>query len=75
MPLFEYQCVDCQGRDQRVAGLDDHTAACAECGGLMLRLDEDVFAPYGATEDRGPETETECTGHCQHLPGTGGLTP
>ncbi len=46
MPIYEYQCVDCSDRDQRVAGLDDHTALCAQCGGLMLRLDEDVFKPY-----------------------------
>jgi putative FmdB family regulatory protein len=46
MPIYEYQCVDCGGRDQRVAGLDDHTALCSQCGGLMLRLDEDVFQPY-----------------------------
>jgi len=44
MPLYEYQCVDCIEKDQRVAGIDDHTALCAKCGGLMLRLDEDVFA-------------------------------
>jgi hypothetical protein len=29
-----------------VAGLDDHTALCTQCGSLMLRLDEDVFQPY-----------------------------
>ena len=46
MPIYEYQCVDCSSRDQRVAGLDDHTALCTQCGGLMLRLDEDVFQPY-----------------------------
>ena len=46
MPVYEYQCVDCDGRDQRVAGLDDHTALCTQCGGLMLRLDEDVFQAY-----------------------------
>ncbi len=46
MPIYEYQCVDCGGRDQRVAGLDDHTAMCVPCGGLMLRLDEDVFHAY-----------------------------
>ena len=46
MPIYEYQCVDCTGRDQRVAGLDDHIALCTQCGGLMLRLDEDVFLPY-----------------------------
>ncbi len=46
MPLYDYQCVDCRGLDQRVAGLDDHTAICIQCGGLMLRLDEDVFQAY-----------------------------
>jgi len=38
--------VDCGSRDQRVAGLDDHTAMCVGCHGLMLRLNEDVFQPY-----------------------------
>ena len=46
MPIYEYQCVDCRGQDLRVAGLDDHTALCAQCGSMMLRLDEDVFKPY-----------------------------
>ncbi len=46
MPIYEYQCVDCRGVDERVAGLDDQTAICVQCGGLMLRLDEDVFRPY-----------------------------
>ena len=46
MPIYEYQCVDCGSRDQRVAGLDDHTAFCINCEGLMLRVDEDVFLPY-----------------------------
>ena len=46
MPIYEYQCVDCGGRYQRVAGLDDHTALSPQCSGLMLRLDEDVSQPY-----------------------------
>ncbi len=46
MPIYEYQCVDCGEQDHRVAGLDDHTALCFQCGGLMLRLDEDIFQPY-----------------------------
>ena len=46
MPIYEYQCVDCGGQDQRVAGLDDHAALCTQCSGLMLRLDEDIFRPY-----------------------------
>jgi hypothetical protein len=28
------------------AGLEDHTAICIACEGLMLRLNEDVFQPY-----------------------------
>lgn len=46
MPLYEYQCIGCEDRDHRVAGLDDHTARCIRCGGSMLRLDEDIFQPY-----------------------------
>jgi len=48
MPIYDYQCVDCGGREQRVTGLDDHTALCSCCGGLMLRGDEDLFTPYFA---------------------------
>lgn len=48
MPLYDYQCTDCRIRDTRIAALDDHTAFCTRCGGLMLRLDEDVFTPYFA---------------------------
>jgi putative FmdB family regulatory protein len=43
MPLYDYQCVDCGAQDLRLAGIDDHTALCVECGGLMLRLDVDIF--------------------------------
>ena len=57
MPIYDYQCVDCGGRDQRVAGVDDHTALCAACGGLMLRLDEDVWQGYfEATGGQGGHT-------------------
>ncbi|RJR33569.1 MAG: hypothetical protein C4567_16685 [Deltaproteobacteria bacterium] len=46
MPLYEYQCLDCGNRDERLAGLDDHTAVCLLCRGLMLRQDEDLFGRY-----------------------------
>jgi putative FmdB family regulatory protein len=46
MPLYSYECMDCHQREQRIAGADDHTALCVACGGLMLRLDVDVFQPY-----------------------------
>ncbi len=55
MPVYEYQCLDCSGVDQRVAGLDDQTAVCARCRGLMLRLDEDVFQPYFENHEELPE--------------------
>jgi putative FmdB family regulatory protein len=45
MPLYEFQCVDCGDRDERVAKVDDCTAICANCGGLLLRLAEDLFTP------------------------------
>jgi hypothetical protein len=38
--------LDCPCQDKRVAGLDDHTALCIQCGGVMLRRDEDVFRAY-----------------------------
>lgn len=45
MPIYDYQCIGCGERDQRLAGCDDHIAICAQCGSLML-CDEDVFWPY-----------------------------
>jgi len=61
MPNYDYQCVDCGDRDSRVAGLDDHTALCAQCGGLMLRLDEDVFHPYFESTDEAMQVlDGEC---------------
>jgi putative FmdB family regulatory protein len=59
MPIYQYQCVDCGGLDLRVAGLDDHTALCAQCGALMLRLDEDVFRPYFAEIARTSRSESK----------------
>jgi putative FmdB family regulatory protein len=46
MPAYEYKCIDCGAEEERIAGLDDNTALCVDCGSLMLRLDEDVFRPY-----------------------------
>jgi hypothetical protein len=40
--------VDCGDRDERLAGVDDYTAICTNCGGLMLQLEEDLFTPYFA---------------------------
>ena len=54
MPLYTYQCLDCGAGEARVAGLDDHTALCQWCRGLMLRQDEDVFKPYFQEDDSRP---------------------
>lgn len=46
MPAYQYQCVQCQTSETRIGGVDDHVAVCNRCGHLMLRLDNDLFAPY-----------------------------
>jgi putative FmdB family regulatory protein len=67
MPLYEYQCVDCSAREQMVAGLDDHVTLCLQCGGLMLRLEGDLFTPYFAApillvKEKGNAKDTEKSG-------------
>ena len=51
MPLYNYLCVDCGEEDPRIAGVDDYTALCVVCGGLMLRLDEDIWTPLWAEQE------------------------
>jgi putative FmdB family regulatory protein len=46
MPLYDYQCLNCGAQEALVAALDDHTAICLLCGGLMQRRAEDLFQPY-----------------------------
>jgi len=46
MPIYSYQCVECGDQDGRIGGLDDHTALCMVCGGVMVRLEQDPFSPY-----------------------------
>jgi predicted anti-sigma-YlaC factor YlaD len=46
MPAYYYHCTHCQKTDCRIGGVDDHLAVCAHCRNLMLRLDDDLFAPY-----------------------------
>ena len=46
MPIYGYRCLDCGSWDQRVAGLDDDTAMCTKCGGLMLRVADNIWGPY-----------------------------
>ncbi len=46
MPIYCYRCLDCGSWDQRVVGLDDETAVCIKCGGVMLRVAENILEPY-----------------------------
>jgi putative FmdB family regulatory protein len=67
MPLYDYQCVDCSAWEKMVAGLDDHVALCPQCGGLMLRLEGDLFTPYFAlpilsVQEKGNAKDTEKSG-------------
>lgn len=41
MPAYDYTCTACAAKDVRIAGIDDHTAICGECGQVMVR-DQDV---------------------------------
>jgi putative FmdB family regulatory protein len=53
MPLYDYQCVDCGAKDQRIGAIDDGCALCVACGGLMLRITD----PFINLWDDG---ETKC---------------
>ena len=45
MPLYRYECVKCGVHDDRIGGVDDGAALCVLCGGVMLRLNKDIFKP------------------------------
>lgn len=45
MPLYSYRCPNCHTIDKRIAGVDDHTAICIKCEGVMLRKDMDIWGP------------------------------
>lgn len=46
MHIYCYRCLDCGSWDQKVAGLDDDLAICTNCGGLMLRMADNIMGPY-----------------------------
>jgi putative FmdB family regulatory protein len=46
VPLYDYRCADCGAWDRRIGGLDDHTALCSRCRGLMMRVTEDIYQGY-----------------------------
>ena len=47
--LIAFKCADCQIIEERISAPFEITALCL-CGGLMLRLDEDLSYPKRATQ-------------------------
>jgi putative FmdB family regulatory protein len=48
MPLYDYKCRACNLAEQRLAGIDDRTLLCTECGEVMDRQisDDEAFRFY-----------------------------
>jgi putative FmdB family regulatory protein len=53
MPVYEYTCTNCNQREIRITGIDDHTVICDQCGQVMVRqMDVDaLLAPYTETPE------------------------
>ncbi|MCB2187481.1 MAG: hypothetical protein KQJ78_13755 [Deltaproteobacteria bacterium] len=54
MPAYNYSCTNCGNRETRIAGIDDHTVLCDQCGQVMVRRAdvESLLASYAATAKR-----------------------
>lgn len=53
MPAFEYVCTNCETREVRITGIDDHTALCDGCGQVMVRrVDLDALLASYKTASR-----------------------
>ena len=50
MPLYEYECRACGLTEERLAGIDDRTLICTECGEVMDRQisDDEAISYYWA---------------------------
>ncbi len=48
MPFYEYHCSECHLQETRIAGIDDQTVTCTQCGALMVRITSpvDVLRAY-----------------------------
>ena len=48
MPLYMYACRACDLTEERLAGIDDRTLICTECGEVMDRQisDDEAFSFY-----------------------------
>lgn len=54
MPVYEYTCTNCNQREIRITGIDDHTVICDQCGQVMVRqMDVDaLLAPYAEASEQ-----------------------
>ncbi len=60
MPLYFYGCRACGLVEERVAGIDDRTLICTECGEVMDRQisDDEAFSFYWNDPSTEEATET-----------------
>ncbi|MEW6267541.1 MAG: zinc ribbon domain-containing protein [Thermodesulfobacteriota bacterium] len=60
MPLYSYRCRACDLLEDRLAGIDDRTLICTECGEVMDRQisDDEAFSYYwtGSSADETVKT-------------------
>ena len=54
MPAYDYVCSNCEAREQRIGGLDDHTVICDQCGQVMVRQGDldSLLASYSQTQQK-----------------------
>ncbi len=61
MPVYHYQCLYCGNCDLRLSGLNDYMTLCSQCGGLMLRLDDDFLWQFCDKNHFQFTTKTKCS--------------
>lgn len=58
MPAYDYTCTNCSAHDVRIAGIDDHTSICGECGQVMVR-DQDIDSLLQSYQTNAPAAKTK----------------
>jgi putative FmdB family regulatory protein len=53
MPFYEYRCSECRLEETRIAGIDDQSVTCTQCGALMSRTTPpvEVLQAYSQTNE------------------------
>ncbi|HVH54554.1 MAG TPA: zinc ribbon domain-containing protein [Actinomycetota bacterium] len=54
MPVYEYVCLACEGRFERLQQLAGPDPDCPDCGSTRVRKQISVFAAARATASEGP---------------------